>query len=453
MKSFPEEMDGLKVEISKSGARDILRQSFFMDADLFDRHNLELLLRNYVFDRKLDFKVLPDLEERNKNVRIGWGFNYCIGEPIVDRNVTENVLEIPLLKEFLARGCSIDFIGKSTAKFQKFHPKMTDHSHIWKCLPQAYKPVGEWIIDCCTNYEDYEGFELPEVDLVIMNAFPSFPFTNMMFYLISMHYAELGVPVFLWDPELRTLRTKDQPWSKPFSYSGADKFFDESVFEKIASNSFWLLQIPSESLTKIKQLNPSIRIIPFFPPYSMELGLFNINPKPRYRLTYVGNDSERRATFRKFFTPLSKKNKLHLFGGGMSRRTEGYQSFDQYVGNTKMHGPIEQDQVWRTYNMSRTCLSIARPRYYDLGWIVHRWLEVVLSGCILLVPREMYGIEKYMNDNFLVGDSDELEKKVSLFNRVKMSSLEQANNMQKKLVYSLFSSERGVSSILRAMGK
>jgi len=438
----PNEIKATTLDIPREEARTLVKRYGFKDYEYMDRFNLEVLLKL-----------------ANKALKIGYGFNYCLPGAFIDRNVTENLLEVPILKEFLARGCGIKFIGKSSAKFQEFggYP-MEDYSSEWKKLPRPYKPIPDWIADCVENYEDKYEMELPDVDFVIMNAFPSFFYSNMMFYLINLHYARKGIPVFLWDIEFRTLRSKESDsFPKIFRYSGADRIFTEGDFEEIASNSTWLLQIPGEALSRVKRLNPGINVLPFFPPYWLrrdDLGIFNMKKKTRYRLTYVGNDSERRKTIRKYFTPLSKKNRLHLFGGGMSQRSEGYEGFDAYLGDIKMHGPISQDQVWNTYNLSRTCLSVARQRYYNVGFVVHRWFEAVLGGSILLLPQELYGVEKYFHSGFLVEDSDHLEERINYFNdEVKFSKLVKLHNFQKKFILGLFSSEKGVDTIFRTIGK
>jgi len=422
--------------------------------ELLDRFNLESFL-NAFFKGKV--KVLPSSGDGDVKLNIGYGFNYCYEGAVVDTNVTKNLLEIPLLKEFLARGSRISFIGKSELKFDKFHPRMENFSAEWKKLPKPYRPVSDWIEDCVENYEKKYEMELPDVDFVIMNAFPSFFFSNMMFYLINLHYAKKNIPVFLWDIEFRTLRSRDSDFfPKVFRYSGADRIFSDEDFKKIASNSYWLLQIPGEAMGRVRKLNPDIRVLPFFPPYWFrdDLGLYRVKKNPLYRIIYVGNDSERRKTIKKFFTPLSKKNRLHVFGGGMSRRSKGYEKFDAYLGNMKMHGPIPQEEVWRTYNLSRTCLSVARQRYYDVGFIVHRWLEVVLGGSILLLPRDLYGVEKYFYKGFLVEDSDHLEERINFFNdEIKFSKLVEANEYQRKFIFRTFSSEKGVNTILRTIGK
>ena len=447
-----------------SHAREVLRFRKYPDWEFYDRYNLEQIIDRYENpflddeeSTKKEICVLAD-PKNMVNLKVGWGFNYCDNYPIIARNVTENVLEIPILKEMLARGCEIKFIGGSERKFYKFHKNLEDCSFQWKKLPKQYKPIATWIEDCIENYDKEYGVELPEVDLVIMNAFPSFPFPNMRFYLLCLHYAEKNIPVFLWDPELRTLKTKETDQvPKYFRYSGADKIFSKSQFRKIVDNSHWLLQIHHKAMDHIKRLNPRIRMISFFPPYDVALsdaGRLSLNKKPAHRITYVGNDSERRATFKKFFTPLSKKNRLNLYGGGMSRRVEGYQdNFEQYVGNTVMHGKIDQSEVWREYNYSRTCLSVARQRYYETGWIVHRFFEVILGGCILLVPSEMHGIDRYFKRGYLVDDSDHLEKRIDFFNdKITWEKLESAHHWQRKFIYDNFSSEQCVEKIFRVLG-
>ena len=450
----PNEITNMNLTLGKEEARGLIEKLGFEDYKFIDRFNIESLL-NLAF--KGSVSVAPDFNNQNSKLKIGYGFNYCLGDALVDRNVTENLLEIPLLHEFLARGCSINFLGKSPIKFQKFHRNMEDFSMEWKKLPKQYLPTAAWIEDCIENYETKYEVEFPEVDFVIMNAFPSFLFQNMMFYLLNLHYAKKGIPVFLWDIEFRTLRSKPEDrMPKVFRYSGADKVFSEEQFKAIAGNSYWLLQIPGEALDMVKKLNPNIRVLPFFPPYWLreDIGMYNLLNDSRYRISYVGNDSERRRTIKKFFTPLSKKNRLHLFGGGMSRRTEGYEDFESSLGHIKMHGPVSQDQVWRTYNMSKTCLSVARQRYYNVGFIVHRWFEVVLGGSILLLPRELYGVERYMDKSFLAEDVAELESRINFFNdKIKPEKLLKAHDWQKKLIYKLFSSERGADTILRTIGR
>jgi len=449
----PDEILDMQFTFTKDDARSVLECTGYKDFALMDRFNLEAVLPRFMNGK---VTVLPESVDRDLGIKVGYGFNYCIAEPIIEKNVTENVLEIPIMKELLARGCEINFIGKSAAKFQQFDDKMKDFSAEWKKLPKPYKPIADWIEDCVENYEEKYEMEFPEVDLVILNAFPSFFYQNMMFYLINLHYAKKGVPVFLWDIELRTLRIKDyDTMPKVFKYSGADKVFSKEDFDLIASNAYWLVQIPGEAMGKMRQLNPTIQMLSFFPPYWIreDLGMYNMMKHPKFRTAYVGNDSERRKTIKKFFTPLSKKNKLHLFGGGMSQRSEGYEGFDALKGTIKMHGAIAQEEVWRTYNNSRTCLSVARQRYYEAGHIVHRWLEVVLAGCILLVPRDLHGVENYLNKSFIVDDCEHFEDKINLFNdRANMDKLLHGHWMQKKFIYKTFSAERGVDTILRTAG-
>jgi hypothetical protein len=304
--------------------------------------------------------------------------------------------------------------------------------------------------------EDTYEMELPDVDFVIMNAFPSFFPENMIFYVLNFMYARRGIPVFLWDYEFKTLRAKEKDsLKKVFRFSGADNEFSRDDFLQIAANAHWLVQIPGIAITKVRKLNPKISVVPFLPPYwlSKDIGMYSVEKKVPYRTTYIGNDSERRKTIKKYFSPLSDKNKLNLFGGGMSKRSVGYVGFAKHAGSIVMNEGIPQGEVWRKYNASRTCLSVARQRYYDSGHIVHRWLEVILAGCILLVPRELHGVDKYLGPNYLVDDLAELESKITFYNdKASLHTLKVANMLQKKFIYQMFSSERGVDTIFRTVG-
>jgi hypothetical protein len=442
---------GVIKHVSKEKAKSILKK--FEGIEYIDRYNLEILLNRYT---KKDIVYIVDPEkEKRVGLKVGWGFNYCSVDPILDRNVTENILEIPLLKELISRNCKIAYIGGSPNKFKSFHSDIFDFSSEWKKLPKPYTPTSDWIADCVHNYENKYKMKLPDVDFVIMNAFPSFFNSNMRFYLTCLHYAKKKIPVFLWDPELRTVCTNENKrFSRYFKYSGADKVFTKDQFRMIAKNSYWLLQIPLKASDKIKEWNPKLQILSFFPPYDLSMGVKKFNDNPLYRISYVGNDSERRMSFKEFFTPLSDNNKLHLFGGGMSKRQKGYEGFEKYMGNTKHYGAIEQNKVWDIYNNTRVCLSIARNRYYQTGWIVHRWFEAVLSGCILLLPSKLYGVEKYMNKNFIVESHKDLEDKIDLFNdRLKLEKVKEANLYQKKKIYRMFSSEKNIDRIIKAVNE
>ena len=439
---------------SKGEARELLRKNAkFWDAKFLDRFNLEEVLNRFMHSK---VSVTPDPNDMRRGIKVGWAFKACLPHPKIGSNVTSNLLEIPLLKEFLARGCEIHNIGRSTNSFEAFAPKMFDYSAEWRKLPPSYRPVPDWILHCVNECEDTYGMELPDVDFVIMNAFPSFFPDNMMFYVLNILYANRGIPVFLWDYEFRTLKAKEKDTTtKVFHFSGADKEFSDEDFLSIANNAHWLVQIPGMAVTKIRKLNPKISVVPFLPPYWLrkDIGMYSVGKKVMYRTAYVGNDSERRNTIKKYFSPLSEKNRLNLFGGGMSKRTKGYEGFAKNAGTIIMNEGIPQEEVWRTYNISRTCLSVARQRYYDSGHIVHRWLEVVLAGCILLLPRELHGVEKYFDSNFLVDDLASFEAKISFYNdKASLRTLKVANMIQKKFIYQMFSSERGVDTIFRTVG-
>lgn len=126
---------------------------------------------------------------------------------------------------------------------------------------------------------------------------------------------------------------------------------------------------------------------------------------------YIGNRYERDQSFEKYF---GENSRYDIFG----KWIDGEKDYP----HCKFHGRIQSNELKKVYNSSVATLLVAKPEYYEHGFMTARILEALCFGCLPLFAEE-YGanlIESYCGDKTIaslltVHSADDLSYSVDIF--------------------------------------
>ena len=141
---------------------------------------------------------------------------------------------------------------------------------------------------------------------------------------------------------------------------------------------------------------------------------FNLNLKKQFDTTYCGNVYNRRDDFLKFFKPLHDANKKIVVAGNWLRKTYDDRDFslDNFPNNIWL-GSTEHWTTLPLINMSNFVVHISNPHQQELGIICIRVFEALMGRVPLFVNKNIFGIEKYVDEIQLVSDGNELLEKIN----------------------------------------
>lgn len=129
---------------------------------------------------------------------------------------------------------------------------------------------------------------------------------------------------------------------------------------------------------------------------------------------YCGNVYERREEFKKYFLKIHNEN-FHVGITGNWLRKK-YDDRDFALDTFPKFMFLGQTEHWTTlpfYNLSKAAFHVSNPRQQELGIICIRVFEVLMGHCLLFANKNIYGIEKYLDQFQLFESGEELYDKYS----------------------------------------
>jgi len=133
--------------------------------------------------------------------------------------------------------------------------------------------------------------------------------------------------------------------------------------------------------------------------------------KPHFELVYMGYPRYREKEFRQFFFDISEA-KIDSWGPWNKKANLKFKE-EATNNGIKVHDFLPaQVQCTLKYQNSKVTLGLISKKLQACGWVTHRTLESIHSGCILLGLRNAEGISDYLDDDFLVGDKEEFVSKI-----------------------------------------
>jgi hypothetical protein len=347
-------------------------------------------------------------------LRVGWFSNWLSFDYLRDTGVPKNIREIPYLKTLIKAGHKIYWIGTARHPDAENYEGIVNYGGIYNGLPKwdpdRWDETADYVRDMAVNYEKYARRPLPDVDAVFIRILPSFIYENAKIYILLYQYGLRGIPVFARDLELQMIvkfieNPPKYPLKKPFGISGSDKAFTEKDWKIMSKNLHILAPLGPKGLKWIKDRAPHLSFESFMFPYDPNLyPTMTLGPIQRH-VTYIGNDTGRRAGFLKYFKGLPQ-DYVHVFGGQarqVDKVDKGFpSSIKDRLPNISWHEAIPHSSVNSIYNTSASCMNIPRPYFYDVEFISARFLEAVYSGAVLLLPEEFFNAVHWTGSEDLV---------------------------------------------------
>jgi len=423
--------DAIKFIVKKYNYKQINKYAIKFYQNL-DRYNSEVLYNAYFEQEFHGIIVTDDRTNSWPKLRVGWSKDYLLPYYFMDRSVIENHYELPIIYELLNRGCELVHISQRVGtenkpSFLPFREPYTDRvrkttepwlklKETWDALllDKTMSMVGRFKSMIDKLYEVESVF--PEIDILILDAFPSFEARNVWIYCLWYVYGILRhgrTMIVAADHENRTIANVGKNGVKnkrPFRFSGADNAFKIEEMNKMASVTVWGMFIREEAMDRVRKNNPSITIVPFCLPYDVSTGYMFPKSNPEQEIVYIGNDLERRKMIVKYLCKLENFNP-YIYGGLKKFPDGGYEpKFKERHKNINWMGVLPFKQVYNTYNNSYACLGISRSYNYYIGHNVTRTIEVPMSGSIMLMPREYYDAKSCtVFSECIVKDSEDLD--------------------------------------------
>ena len=127
----------------------------------------------------------------------------------------------------------------------------------------------------------------------------------------------------------------------------------------------------------------------------------------RYGIVYMGYPRRREKEFEYYFFELAKRIQIDTWGPWDKKANFDFKQ-ETFFNNINVHGFLPaQIMCTRKYNRSILSLGLISKKLQQCGWVTHRTLETIHSGCILLGIRGADGINEYLDDQFLISGKKE----------------------------------------------
>lgn len=367
-------------------------------------------------------------------LRIGWSTN---GELDYKRLTLlgDNGYRIPLVREFIRRGDRIVWLGVKPHLSED--PEMVagidDFYFIWR-MRVAYPgwKASDYFAHVLSLYEEKIGKYLPKLDILVLEP-KNFCVDQIAHQAMLLHhYAQCPETVIMIFDADAVFMSDNAATFVP----GTDVHL-KRLFQELKERVVLMYQsfgLPPDFKHGYSVVEP---MFVFFQPIHQKFDVWP-NPSPKYDISYIGNDYDRRGMFERFFSkaipldpaelkarksfnrgkaPADKKPlydmgelpyELQLFG----KWDEEYIK-DKQFANVEYHGPIDQTLVSLVYYNTLCTLNINRPFYSMTGFTVDRMSEVLQSGSVLLLNDDFYGGEKVVgNPDLLVHGKKDLAEKI-----------------------------------------
>jgi hypothetical protein len=126
-----------------------------------------------------------------------------------------------------------------------------------------------------------------------------------------------------------------------------------------------------------------------------------------HEIVYMGYPRAREKEFEYYFFNLARKHKMDAWGPWDKKANYEFKR-KSMRSNIDVHGFLPaQIMCTEIYNKSIVSLGLISKKLQQCGWVTHRTLETIQSGCILLGIRGADGINEYLDDEFLISSKKE----------------------------------------------
>lgn len=147
----------------------------------------------------------------------------------------------------------------------------------------------------------------------------------------------------------------------------------------------------------------------------------NIRHNPPFDFVYLGYPRYREKEFRKFVYAL-QPHTVHTWGPWYKKSNAKFMMETDEQKNIVIIDFLEA-QVLCTYKYhdAYASLSLISQKLQECGWVTHRTLETIHSGCILFGIAGAEGITDYLDEKYLVSSGEELKHNITIIRNMPYS--------------------------------
>lgn len=299
---------------------------------------------------------------------------------------------------------NIDFVflsefTKHTKTMVSCKPLFTDDSYNFPFYGVEYDPVG-----------------YPDIDTLFIECghtnttFDNGKIINRTAQLIKHHtghvlYLEHGVQLpFPFGDFNQEYRKEVSKFNMGNIFANIDPFLDKqwTHLSNIHPDKIELLQERTNSpRNRYKDFADKIEWKTIPVSYTPLEPFFSPKEKPKYDIMYVGNtkDKNRKLKIKKF---IDIKNSVVISRHpGIEEVTDHI----KYLGSSKVFA-----QCYEHYNDSYLSVVIGNKLFEEVGMVQHRPIDIIRGGAVALVDADIYGCDRYFDDEFIVHDQTDVER-------------------------------------------
>lgn len=381
-----------------------------------------------------------------KKLKIGWTTN---GE-LSYENLTmtgDTGWRIPIIEKLIERGHEVYWLGVK--------PHLATSDKILKGLKDCYylkfrlndyddenQSASEYYTEVLSTYKG--NIDFPELDILFYEPRDFCVSHAGWQWTLLDHYCQRPETVVtILDADAVFLSHQDVPFAKKGDLVNRLKY---SLGDRVVLLHYLAFGVREEINKDLPYKNLE-RFLMTGMPRELRNDSRAINPDPKYLISYVGNDYDRRKMFEKFFSNEIKtkaKNPdgskvidkidlgytLHLFGK-WSEEYLAETKFDQ----VKYYGIINQEKAFDVYYDTVATLNLSRSIYAKNGWMSLRMFDVLDMNNILLLSDDFWQASKLAGERFVVSDKSQLKSVLDILAKLTPQSRQQIVDQQKTNFY------------------
>jgi len=339
-----------------------------------------------------------------KNIlNIGWlGYGF-LHDDFIAADGGANI-RMPIINKLLANGNKIHWLGPSRKQeniitnpniffYKKIEPEFVKHYN------QIHGEEKKGSYDVINNFEWSENL-LPELDVLLVEA-STVGIKGILFTKLIDYYFKKKVKIILWDQD---------------NYFSSYKSKLKKLTNKININDLLLIT----PYNKKRQENQMEIYYPYNKNKELEI-------KKGKGICYIGNDYKRREQMKNFYDD----EKVDVYG---KYKDEEFKN--ELKANFK--GSIPPKDVHKITNNYLLSIQIVKKDYERIGLASERINEVLESGTILLIDRDINNARKFVDQKYLVSSKYDVDKMYNYLlslseEEYKKLIEEQRNYLQNKL--------------------
>lgn len=175
----------------------------------------------------------------------------------------------------------------------------------------------------------------------------------------------------------------------------------------------------------------SVSRLSWFFPFDLSISKNYKIRKPKYLISYVGNNYEKDEMFKFMVKPLSKHfpNKIDVFGNWM-KYPDKWNVIKKEFPLVNFHNKSSYLETIDIYNNSLVSLFLPKINYMLKGSCSVRLCESFLYKSLLLIPKSFLGSEDIFDPIFIYNDPWEAKDKIEYFESLDLKEREDLINSQ-----------------------